>query len=157
MDAIQKYPWGKGTIKFSVNSTLNDSDKVILTVPTGKIIEPLFISVSFKSSGTVGTRKLLIGVNDGTGYVLCAQGNVGQATGLEYVYLVTFGPANMTTVPSTYSMLYDGTITDGAGGLMSFPKMYLPATYTIRVWDSTAIDAAGDDMTTVIHYVEYDA
>jgi len=52
-------------------------------------------------------------------------------------------------------------ITNGApinAGLQeSEGDIILTAGMYIRVWDSAAIDAAADDLTVVLHYVEYDA
>jgi len=61
----------------------------------------------------------------------------------------------------TYTYLYmSGMGTPAGAGTQTLPfpsGLRLTAGCSIRVWDVNNIDAAADDMTTVVSYVEYDA
>lgn len=145
-----------GSVKITRDGTLNDSDKTLLTVPTGKVAKLIWISAEITCTATVGNRNLECLITDGTnivwtsafsgaitasqiGGIFLSTGGAGHATGTARGKLGTAGSAQNVTLQ---------------GGL---PEMYLPAGYTVRIYDIAAVDAAADDLVTVISYVEYDA
>ena len=152
---MKDYPWGKGTVNWLRDATANDSDKSF-TVPAGKIWDVMSIAATLATTATVGNRILHVYITDGTNTVYSSpsSGNVAASgyggirivPGSNYTTSALFGrldtPTGMTSV----------SVTDSPSS-----KLYLPAGYVIRVWDRAAIDAAADDMTVVLHYMEYDA
>lgn len=139
---MKDYPWGKGTPTWTRDAAANDSDKTILTVPAGKIAEIRSLSVALTSTATVGNRNILIEIGDGTNVVGRYTVNVNQAASLTYYYDFTPGMTRFATAPYLQN---------------NIPASILLAGYTVRVYDSAAVDAAADDMTVVLHYVVYDA
>ena len=137
---MKEYPWGKGTPTWVRDATLNDSDKSF-TVPTGKVHDLKFVYVQFAATATVGSRTVAVVITDGTNEVLrCTAGS-------------------QVTASATARFIFGQTTMDGYTGTTSepLPGCLLPAGYVVRVYDVSAIDAAADDMTVVLHYVEYDA
>jgi len=136
------YPWGKGTPVWVRDATLNDSDKSF-TVPTGKLWELLGVTATISNTATVGNRTLQMQITNGVSEVYRSprSGNI-IASAAEMVSWAWGGAGSYGQV---------GFVT------MSTYRMILPAGYVVRVYDSAAIDAAADDLTVVLHYVEYDA
>ena len=144
-------PWGCGTPIWVRDAALNDSDKSF-TVPAGKVWILKSISAMLICTATVGNRSLRTYITDGT----------DELSFFEY-------PAN-ATASQIVSAYYEAggnentntrKLTAAAGTNVSIsrrlPEMILPAGSVIRVYDSAAIDPAADDLTVVLHYVEYDA
>jgi len=135
------------------NATANDSDKTILTVATGKVVQPLYLAIKLKCTATVGNRILRVDITDGANYVwrnYVMTALTANQNGTQQIYFdQPYTRANDAFDPVGADAI-NTTLQQGA------PLMYLPAGYTIRVWDSAAVDAAADDLTVSLHYVEYD-
>jgi len=135
-------PWGNGVPTWVRDATLNDSDKSF-TVPVGKIWKMNGIYYLLAASATVGNRVPKISIApDGTNYL-------AWFTGL----------AVAASATATGMMTFDG-ITDDFVNMFTISQGVMPvilnAGSVIRVWDNAAIDPAADDLTVVLHYVEYD-
>lgn len=128
------------SIKTQYEATVDDSDKTF-TVPTNRAWKILYGRVSLVSTATVGNRQLAIIVADESGQIMW-EGRAGavQAASLTYSYLLQQGESR------------EGTV-DVLSLIMGIPKdlIMLPA-WTIRVYDSAAVDAAADDMTVSLVY-----
>lgn len=150
MDQTKTFPGGRPT--YLIDSTANDSDKTV-TVPTGKIYELFSICADLVATATVGSRLLEVLIQDpdakpiyrslGVPVTASQNGslNIWRSNGLSNTLLrkcITTGNAPNACVND------------------SMPLMFLMAGSTIRIRDSAAIDAAADDMTTVIGIREYD-
>jgi len=149
----KEYPWGKGTPRWVRDATANDSDKSF-TVPVGKIFDVQSIHVEITTTATVGNRALSVFITNGTD-VISVLGRTGSiaATQSGVLFVSRNGPVTATT---GFHPLLSGASGNAALVSQSAP-LILPAGYVIRCWDLSAIDAAADDMTVVLHYVEYDA
>lgn len=135
-------PWGDGTPKWARDATLNDSDK-LFTVPPGKCWVVTSVRMHILTSATVGNRVVNIIYNyDSTnvGWQVYFP-NIPASTNVHYA-----GVAGIGGMTATFNL-----------GLLALPWVVLPAGATVRVYDSAVIDAAADDLTVVLHYVEYDA
>lgn len=154
MEAITKYPWGKGTPTWNRDATANDSDKSF-TVPEGKIWDLKFVIIEIICTATVGNRILDLSITDGTNVIFTSPPSA-SITASQYGQLATFR-----------TLGYGGTTArrrlDNINGNVNveldppLPDLILPAGYVIRARDAAAVDAAADDMTVILHYVEYDA
>jgi hypothetical protein len=102
------------------------------------------------TTATVGNRTLTVVITNGADQVWRAfQSPTPQAASGTAQYFVVPGNTVVTGAPGgPSSVLYS---------LGPVPNdIYLPAGYVVRVYDSTAVDVAADDLTVVLHYVEYD-
>ena len=144
------YPWGKGTPTWVRDATLNDSDKSF-SVPVGKMWKILGMQHTLTTSATVGNRTLTVIITNGTDQVWRVfQSTSLQAASTTYQYFIVPGNPALTGAaggPSSV-LITMGPVPD---------ELLLPAGYVVRVYDFAAIDAAADDLTVVLHYVEYDA
>ena len=145
---MKDYPWGKGTPTWTRDATANDSDKSF-TVPAGKLWEMRGIHVLISNSATVGNRALQVRVApDGVNYITLGNGGNVAASATGALIGSFAGCGDDSTI-----------LINGVSNAQVLPMMpmILPAGAIIRVLDATAVDAAADDMTVVLHYVEYDA
>lgn len=117
-----------------VEEALNDSDKTF-TVDTGKIWHILQILVDYTSTAVAGNRQLTVDLSDATADLL-ARLKIGvvQAASLNRIHNIAPGLADQTGV-------VDFTLNTPIP-----PTWVLPGGFTIRIYDSAAIDAAADDM-----------
>lgn len=146
-------PWGDGTVKWVRDATANDSDKTF-TVPAGKIWDIKSITALISCTATVGNRSLVAIFNDGASDIFAVAKTASITAGQTGVMGVWQGAASST---STNDLpLYSGGASNVAR-ISPIPTILLAAGYTITVKDVAAIDPAADDMTVVLHYVEYDA
>lgn len=145
----KEYPWGKGTPKWTRDATLNDSDKEF-TVPAGKIWDLKAIVSTLTATATVGNRLMQNVITDGTNEVIRTQRTASITASQVSIFRVTVGEGATGAVGNGFQGANVST-------LDALPALILPAGYVIRVYDSAAIDAAADDLTVVLHYVEYDA
>lgn len=150
----KEYPWGKGTPKYTRDSTDNDSDKSF-TVPTGKVWELKFVEAVIGTSATVGNRAVQLSISNGTAYVHMAAPSGSVAASNSGAFLWTTDIALVGNATQRYKITDTNIATVGLTDYI--PTMILPAGYIINVKDKAAVDAAADDMTVVLHYVEYDA
>lgn len=143
-----------GTPKWVYDATTNDSDKSF-TVPTGKRWDMREVHAELTATATVGNRQLAVIITDGTNTIMTAikTSNVAATqTGVTNLYFGN-GPSNNTTNTNN-PLLSTGTPTVGYG--MTVSNTMLLAGYVIRAYDFNAVDAAADDLTVVLHYIEYD-
>lgn len=122
--------------------TLNNSDRIVYTVPTGKIAKINNLYTALTSSATVGNRIMMIRIYDGTNEVTRSAYMGAQAASQTYHYNWFPGAATVVT---------------GTNQSLPIPDLILLPGWYVRVLDSAVIDAAADDMATVFDYTEYDA
>lgn len=151
---MKEYPWGKGTVKWERDATANDSDKSF-TTPAGKIRVYTMIRAHITATATVGNRILMFTLTDGTN-VLFASGRTGNVTASNTGLLVYSPDLPYSTTSGAGGAMDDGVL-PSVGACGPIPALYAPAGYVLRVWDKSAVDAAADDMTVDLQYVEYDA
>jgi len=145
---MKDYPWGKGTPTWTRDATLNDSDKSF-TVPAGKLWHMKLVHAGLTATATVGTRLLQMRIAaDGTNSL----GIFGQ---------VSVTASQSGAVNYGFNSVFDDAVVAQVGynnmQNIGCSEVILTAGAVIRVYDQAAIDAAADDMTVVLHYVEYDA
>lgn len=152
---MKDYPWGKGTPTWTRDAATNDSDKSF-TVPTGKRWLVKDVTFTIVTDGTVGNRTMRMRITNGTNIV--ATGDImdvvaasNSSTGA-WVFGVSGGPA-----AAAQPRLDTGATSSVANWIRGMPDLILNAGYVINVLDSAAIAAAADDLTVVLHYIEYDA
>ena len=117
------------------DENLNDSDKTF-TVTAAKVWEILWIWVEFTSDGTAGSRQLTVELQDSLPDVIFQmRAGIVQAQSLTRYYLFAPMGAEIVAFRDT-DFLY----------VPLPPKIVLPASYIIRVYDKAAIAAATDDM-----------
>jgi hypothetical protein len=155
METSSRFPWGKGTPRWVRDATLNDSDKPF-TVPAGKIWKLIGIWIDFTASGVAGNRILQVNITNGTDNIFIGPKSAAIATGVvaEYVLFKDYNVFN--TLATNAPWLANGG-TANIASIAPMPELYLPAGYVVRAYDYAAVDAAADDMTVVLHYIEYDA
>lgn len=136
-------PWGKGTPKAVHDASANDSDKNVLTVPAGKYVVVRGMNVQLGTTATVGNRVLSWRVTRGGIVYAFGEAGATQAASLTYHYDIAPG------------LPLSGVV--NASLTMPMHPLVLIAADVLRVWDSAAVDAAADDMTVDLSYVEYDA
>ncbi len=125
------------------DAAANDSDKS-WTVPNDEIWRLLWASVTLVSTATVGNRQIAIVVSDASSnVVLTINAGAVQAASATVRYLFFPGVPRETSV----------AVGELRGSIPA--DLYLPAGYSLRVYDSAAVDAAADDMT-VAFQVERD-
>ena len=117
------------------DSTANDSDKSWV-VPNNEQWKLNSVFVTLATTATAGNRVLTIEVQDELSNVIfaLAAGAVQAASGT-VKYSFAIGAPRETTAVNGYL-------------LVNCPRdLWLSAGYTLRVYDSAAVDAAADDMT----------
>jgi len=120
--------------QLQVDEAANDSDKII-TVPSSTQWGIYWIHVEFVSTATVGNRQIELRLNDdSTDTIYLMSAGAVQTASLTRTYLFTPGVARETT------------FIDGQVAVPIPPGLWLPPSFTVRVRDSAAIDAAADDM-----------
>ena len=123
-----------------IDTTANDSDKSV-SVPASTVWIVESIWVKLITTATVGNRVLYVEILDGSANVIGQyRSGTTQAASLTRYYL------------------FDQHIEAGAVDTdlinVPMPEIQLPATYSVRVYDSATIDAAADDMEVTIKYRE---
>jgi len=134
-----------GTIKWSQDATANDSDKSF-TTPVGKVREYLAVYLRFVTTATVGNRLLAIHLYPDGVLEMGRPFTSGTiAASLDQRYMIGFGSITDDTSSGA------NTLVQGA------PRCIIPAGGYLRIFDTAAVDAAADDLTVNLHYIEYDA
>lgn len=128
-------------IRHTRNATANDSDKTF-TVGTGRTWKLQWISVDLVSTATVGNRQVDIVIGDGTNTILTVNAGAVQAASLTRHYQFYDTAPNETAFVGT-----------NIRNPLPFNMVLLPG-WTVRVYDSAAVDAAADDMTVNLVYNE---
>jgi hypothetical protein len=127
---------GRRSPVVSIDSAANDSDKT-MTVPNGQTWGVQCVAVSLATTADVGNRLMAVAVSDGTQVIgTFYADSVQTASTTEYYY---FSPAYGTATESPTNYHY-----------APLPISVLGPGYTLRVLDSAAIAAAGDDMSVFI-------
>lgn len=125
------------------DATANDSDKS-WTVPANRRWKISWIHVAYTSTATVGNRQLKMEVLDsGSNLRIDAHAGAVQAASNTYhyefmkgIYRETSFVDNSIQVPIPYDVV-------------------IPAGWSLRIYDESAVDAAADDMTVSFQY-QYD-
>lgn len=125
------------------DSTTNDSDKS-WTVPNNEIWKINWAHIIFTSTATVGDRSVEIEITDAdSNDVLDVHPGSVQAASNTYHYVYLQGIYRETSF--TLNVMQ-----------VPIPKdFYLQPGWTIRFYDSAAIDAAADDMTVSFQFKKY--
>ena len=155
MQTDSRYPWGKGTPKWLRDATTDNSDKS-WTVPAGKIWDLRSIQFTIANSVTVGNRTVRAYITDGTNTIWtgAAMDNVAASTSSTGAWLFGQGGAPAAVIQPRLDMVLDSAV---ANWLRGAPQCLLNSGSVVRVYDSSAVSAAFDDLFVVLHYVEYDA
>lgn len=113
--------------------TVNESSKT-LTVPAGKVWVLQFLSVKLITTATGGNRQMRVEIGDGTDLWWFKDFGAVQAASLtRYYYAASDHP--------------DDTSFDADDRIrMQLEAHILPPGWTVKVWDSAAIDPTADDM-----------
>lgn len=121
-------------IETTYDATANDSNKS-WTVPGGEMWKLNWAHVTLVASATVGNRQMALLVKNAAGdtvYDIAAGGIQGAGTTRHYNFL---------------QGVHRETAFVAAEIQVPVPiDLYLPAGFTLQIWDSSAIDAAADDM-----------
>lgn len=118
-----------------LDETLNDSDKSFI-VTAGRRYRLYYAMVTLVTTATIGNRQLALEIQDGSAKVMFRSlAGAVQAASLTREY-------HFATNPVREAAFVNGQI------MVPFPDDFiiLPG-WTIRVYDTAAIDAAADDMT----------
>jgi hypothetical protein len=149
------YPWGKGTPTWVRDATANDSDKSY-TVPNGKYWVMKFCGAEILNTATVGNRSLCLQIFDASAdCVYSSSATAAIAASQRGSLGVIFGDSNIT--PYTTARRFVSTSMPNVSLVEAAPPMVLEAGYSVRLRDIQSIDIAADDLTAILHYVEYDA
>lgn len=126
-----------------VDATLNDSDKSFV-VPNGEMWRLNSVYVEMVTTATVGNRQIVIEVQNTSAQVVGRiSAGATQAASLTRRYLCMQGTYRETAFINTDIQI-------------PIPQdSFLPAGFTLRVYDSAAIAAAADDMTVSISIKKY--
>lgn len=129
-------------LKVLVDTTLNDSDKII-SVPSGKIWKVLYGTIVLSATG-VGNRIMRIDFRDELNSTL-------------YTVIATAVQVDGTT--EGYNLGQFGTSAEPRAGNHELPipvNLWLSEGFDIRIFDENAIAVAVDDMTIRLVVEEYD-
>ena len=131
----------------------NDSDKTF-TCPVDKLWSLFLVEGCIATTATVGNRIMTVIISDATGAIWSTP-NSGNIAASSNGQVITGAQIPVGTTATRR--------TDGVAGLAAVQinhplpsPFYMTAGQTIRVYDAAAIDAAADDMSVVLHYIEYD-
>jgi hypothetical protein len=144
-----------GTPKWIRDDTLNCLDKSFI-VPEGKYWEILFVGWTLKTSAVVGYRNVRVNITNGTDLVLPVRQSANVAASTSSAAYVAFGN-QMDSTFGAQPLLTNGTDAAVAQSNRTLPKSILPAGYVLRIYELNSVDAEADELTVVIHYIEYDA
>lgn len=143
-----------GIIQFPIDDTANNSDKSV-TLPAMRIGHLRHIHGEITATATVGNRLLWIVITNGTKTIWTSPKTTAIAASQVGVIEAYPGAVYTTTAASVPTLA--GATPNVALRVPLPPDLLLKGGYVIRIYDSAAIDAAADDLTTVLHYVEYSA
>jgi hypothetical protein len=144
-----------GFSRFQRDATANDSDKSFV-VPTGKIWKLRYVEALLVADATVGNRVLICLVSNGTSFVHVGMNSGNIAASQVGVGYWGFG-GNAYTDTTNLRRRLDTAGTPNVSISTNGPEMVIPAGYFVQVRDNSGVSAAGDDLTVVIHYEEFDA
>jgi len=113
---------------------LADSDKLI-TVPAGVLWQVMWLFLDFTTTAAVGNRQIQVDFRSASAVVAQQRPNTVQAASLQRFYMMAPALANQAA-------FYD---TDHIQTPLP-PSIFLPAGYSVRVWDNNAIDPGQDNL-----------
>jgi len=148
MDAVYTLPGG--TPVWSRDATLNDSDKSF-TVPPGKVWEPVYIAATLQCTATVGNRGLVVRIYDSGGNLVGTTSSVASTAASQNA-AIDVGFGNGISGTGAKANVLQISINNGLQTVL--PKIYMTAGMYFRVCDPNAVDAAADDLTVELHYLE---
>jgi len=160
LDTVATYPilppWGLGVPTWVTDATANDSDKTY-TVPEGKVWDIKMILSQLNATAVAGNRFLGIYINNPAGAAIIVPTTTAaiaaNVVGGARMYFGSPFASNTTVYNRLDTPLTNVTVAKTLGEATTL----LTAGCTVRVWDVSAIDPAADDLTVVLHYIEYDA
>lgn len=131
-----------GITRVITDAALNDSSKDFV-VPDGKNWELLLASVSLVASATVGNRRITMQILSGATVIYSAPAGAVQAASATVAY--DFAPA----------LGQPSSVVAGRLGVGIPQSLVIGGGMTVRFLDTTAVDAAADDMTCNLMVREY--
>jgi len=132
-----------GQVVLVSDVAVNDSDKT-LTVPANRLWMVDTVYAFLATSATVGLRRIYVEVRDAAAAMITlAVSDLSQVAGTSEHY--TF----------RRSVLYRSEPVAG-NHFCPLPCRWLPAGYSLRVYDQAVIDPAADDLTLRMVVIEYD-
>lgn len=145
---------GAGRVVHFKDTTANDSD-MVYTVPDGHVWQLLRIKTELAATATVGNRVLKVAIRDPSDAYLHMSPGVTVAASQFGVLELGTGSDYGTTVANCPR--FNGGAPNAClyGQYLPPEGILLPGGYDIRVYDSAAIDAAADDLTIVLYYIDY--
>jgi len=146
-------PWGNGRIVWTRDAAADDSDKTF-TVPAGKVWWIQSLEMFLVTSATVGNRVMQVTITNGAANIWTSRPAGALAAGAIGSYYIT---NTQEDANARRDLSNDGQSSTVVQSDIWPAMMLLPAASVIRVRDYAAIDAAADDMTIVLYYIEYDA
>lgn len=141
-----------GIVQWPIDATLNNSDKSV-TLASMRMAKLGYIHGEITATATVGNRLLWIVITNGTSTVWTSPKTTAITAAQVGVIEAYPGAAYTTTAAQVPTLA--GATPNVALRVPLPPDLLLKGGYVIRIYDSAAIDAAADDLTTVLHYVEY--
>jgi len=106
------------------------------------------IFASLVATATVGNRTLRYYISTAGGDLLWRCPNTGNIAASQSGYLRCSVADSYLTTPAL-----GGTVNETD----ALPELLLTEGQVIRIWDGAAVDAAADDLTVILHYIEFDA
>jgi len=145
-----------GTPVIVYDDAANNSAKTY-TTPVGKKRKIEFVAATITATATVGNRSLRVDIQDATPTVLYTTVQSANITANQ-VGTILIGNGGYAPVPAASGRRVNVAAAVNVGLQDTFPgEIVLPAGYSIKVWDITAVDAAADDLVVTLVYTEYDA
>jgi len=144
-----------GTVKWTRDAAANDSDKSF-TVPAGKVWELISMTSELHTSATVGNRYLGIRITNGTNDIMNTI-ITAVVVASKYAGLRIFFGAPVAPSTTAFIRLDEATAPQDLTNSVGVGRVSLTAGCVVRIYDVSAIDAAADDLTVVLNYIEYDA
>ena len=148
--------WGNGVIKWTRDTAANDSSKDF-TVPANKAWNLLGLQASIDTSADVGNRYLAVRILTSAAAICwTSKGSAAiaasQQGGIRLNNTGGWGDLSADSIIGP-----DGNAPDVAVILDTIPSpCLLTAGMIVRVLDYAAVAATADDLTVVLHYIEYD-
>lgn len=142
-----------GRITWALDATANDSDKSF-TVPTGHVYHLMRVQADIAASANAGNRVFEVVITDGVNTIYRSNVTASIAANQKGTLIAMVGWGDAPAAVSTQLQL-DGSVPNTTMMCSLMNEMYLPAGYVIRVYDRAAIDAAADDLTVLLYYIDH--
>lgn len=123
-------------VSLIAEENLNDSDKIITTVPASSEMQVLWIWIELTTAADVGNRQIVVEIQDPANDVVAqVRAGIVQAASLTRYYMFASSLADMTAFRDTDYLMTPLP-----------PTLVLRAGDQVRVYDNNAVAAATDDM-----------